>query len=298
MRYTAVEEPDGSGAVGVRHTVNHQPSTINHQLARPFPWTIAIAATALLLIGLSGIERADQWAEGLDLFPRQITWVMIGVPLVVISASIPYRRWQPLSYGLLLAVIPLLVVVFWMPARNGARCWIPLGFFDLQPSELAKLAFILTLADYLSLRDNYRQWLGLVPPFLVTLIPAGLILKEPDLGSAMLFFPILFAMLFAAGARPRHLALILFAGCLSLPLFWWGMNPEQQSRITSCSRRSMAVRLPRAMAITCTSPSWSWCWEGRWGVKSPGIDSKIPMPTICLPARRISCTPGSANAGG
>jgi cell division protein FtsW (lipid II flippase) len=96
-----------------------------------------------------------------------------------------------------------------------------------------KLAFILALADYLSIRDNYRRWSGLLPPFLAMAVPVGLILKEPDLGSAMLFVPVLFGMLFAAGARLRHLVLVGLLGLSALPAFWWGMNAEQKSRITS-----------------------------------------------------------------
>ncbi|MBI1345277.1 rod shape-determining protein RodA [bacterium] len=203
------------------------------RLTAPIPWSIVAATLGLLLVGLSGIERADQLADGMDLFPRQMTWVLIGGPLFVASTLIPYRRLRPYSYAAFAAVLPLLIVVFWMPMRNGARSWIPLGFFDLQPSELAKLAFILALADYLSVRENYRRLSGLVIPFVVTLIPVALILKEPDLGTAMLFLPVLFAMLFAAGARLRHLVLIVCLGIVSLPVMWAGMNPEQRSRITS-----------------------------------------------------------------
>ncbi|OYW19840.1 MAG: cell cycle protein [Planctomycetales bacterium 12-60-4] len=194
---------------------------------------IVVTGMALLILGLTGIERADQVADGVDLFPRQVTWVMLGGPLLALAAAVPYRRWQPYSYGFLLATLPLLVIVFWMPARNGARCWIPLGVFDLQPSELAKLALIFSLAQYLSVRDNYRRWSGLCIPFVVTLIPVALILKEPDLGSAMLFLPVLFAMLFAAGARWQHLVLISLLGVAMLPVLWTGMNAEQRSRITS-----------------------------------------------------------------
>ncbi len=198
-----------------------------------FPGLIVACAAGLLLIGLSGIERADQLSEGQDLFGRQVTWVMLGVPLFIAATAIPYRRWQPYSYPFFALTLPLLVVVFWMSPRNGARCWIPLGFFDLQPSELAKLACIMTLAYYLMYRDNFRRLSGLLPPFLVTMVPTALILKEPDLGSAMLFLPVLLAMLFAAGARPRHLALVIVLGLACLPVFWMGMNSEQRSRITS-----------------------------------------------------------------
>ncbi|MDX1966527.1 MAG: FtsW/RodA/SpoVE family cell cycle protein [Planctomycetaceae bacterium] len=199
----------------------------------PVPWLIVLTGMSLLILGLTGIERADQLSDGVDLFPRQMTWVMLGGPLAALAAAVPYRRLQPYSYGFLAATLPLLVLVFWMPARNGARCWIPLGVFDLQPSELAKLALIFALAQYLSVRSNDRRWSGLVVPFLVTLIPVALILKEPDLGSAMLFLPVLFAMLFAAGARGRHLLLVALLGLAALPAVWAGMNAEQRSRITA-----------------------------------------------------------------
>lgn len=199
----------------------------------PVPWLIVLTGMSLLILGLTGIERADQLSDGVDLFPRQMTWVMLGGPLAALAAAVPYRRLQSYSYGFLAATLPLLVLVFWMPARNGARCWIPLGVFDLQPSELAKLALIFALAQYLSVRSNYRRWSGLVVPFLVTLIPVALILKEPDLGSAMLFLPVLFAMLFAAGARWQHLLLIVLLGFAALPALWAGMNAEQRSRITA-----------------------------------------------------------------
>jgi cell division protein FtsW (lipid II flippase) len=199
----------------------------------PVPWTIVACTCALLLLGLTGIERADQLSDGVDLFSRQITWVMLAVPLLGLVTLVTYRRWQPYSYLLFAATFPLLLLVFWMAPRNGARCWIPLGLFDFQPSEVAKLAFILALAQYLMSRDNFRRLPGLVPPFLMALVPAGLILKEPDLGSAMLFLPVLFAMLYAAGARPLHLGLVVVCGLALLPVFWVGMSAEQKSRITS-----------------------------------------------------------------
>ncbi len=120
-----------------------------------------------------------------------------------------------------------------MPARNGARCWIPLGVFDVQPSEIAKLTFILGLSFYLMHRDNYRRLTGLIAPFLIALVPMGLILREPDLGSAMIFPPVLFAMLFAAGAQRKHLMLVVLLAAAMTPVFWKAMNPEQRSRITA-----------------------------------------------------------------
>lgn len=200
---------------------------------RRFPWLIPLAAGGLVALGLSGIERAEELYPGLERFDRQVVWLLISLPVLIVTTALPLRWWKNAAAGLFLASLPLLVIVFWMPVRNGARCWIPLGWLDFQPSELAKLGYILALSQYLMYRDNFRTLRGLLLPFLLTLVPLGLILAEPDLGSATLFIPVLFSMLFAAGARPRHLAAIVCLGLACLPLFWLGMNTEQRSRITS-----------------------------------------------------------------
>ena len=240
------------------------------------PWMVVACAAALLLIGLSGIERADQLSDGQDLFSRQVTWALLGLPAFVFAAVVPYRRWKPWGYLSLAATLPLLVVVFWMPPRNGARAWIPLGLFDLQPSELAKLAFILALSQYLMYQEHYRRLGGLIPPFLVTLIPAALILKEPDLGSAMLFLPVLFAMLFAAGARPRHLALVSLLGLLSLPAFWWGMNAEQKSRITTLFVQRDGGPAPRGDGYHLHQAKLVHSLGGLWGSEVAGMPLDDP----------------------
>jgi rod shape determining protein RodA len=93
--------------------------------------------------------------------------------------------------------------------RNGARSWINLYLMAFQPSELAKIVFVLALARYLRFRENYRTLGGLLVPFAIMFVPVGLILKQPDLGTALLFAPALFAMLLAAGAKMRHLLTLL-----------------------------------------------------------------------------------------
>jgi len=197
------------------------------------PWGIVGCAVALVALGLTGIARADELNDGPDLFSKQVTWVLMSLPVIVASLAVPYRFWKPIGYWLFAVSLPLLVVVLFMAKRGGARCWIPLGFFDLQPSELVKLTFILALAQFLMYRENHRRLTGLTAPFLITLVPLGLILIEPDLGSAMLFVPVLFAMLFAAGARPRHLVCVALLGVALSPVFWMKMSVEQKSRVTA-----------------------------------------------------------------
>jgi cell division protein FtsW (lipid II flippase) len=115
--------------------------------------------------------------------------------------------------------------------RNGARRWINLYFTDFQPSELAKIAYIIALASYLRYRSNYRRFFGLLLPLTLTFIPMSLVLVEPDLGTALLFLPTLFAMLIAAGAKLKHLALIIILGLAAAPLMYPMLQPHQKARI-------------------------------------------------------------------
>ena len=90
-----------------------------------------------------------------------------------------------------------------------SECPIDFGVIRFQPSELTKIAFVMVLARYLRFRSNYRTVTGLLAPFGLALVPIALILKQPDLGTALTFIPALFAMLFVAGARMAHLLSIL-----------------------------------------------------------------------------------------
>ena len=145
--------------------------------------------------------------------------------------TVPWRRLRNIGPVLLVVCLGLLVLVLFMPPINGAHRWIPLGLMDFQPSEPARLALIMALASWLMYRENQSTIRGLVPPFVITLLPLLLILREPDLGTAMLFLPILYAMLFAAGARTMHLVVAALIGVALLPLLWQQMTSEQRSRI-------------------------------------------------------------------
>ena len=197
------------------------------------PWMIPLACMTISLAGLAGLLRADQLYGASRLFERQLIWMSLSWPVMFVMTAFPYRilrNWSPLLYLLSLAA---LVFVLFMPPVNGSRRWIPLGLFDFQPSEPARLAFILALAHYLMYRDTQRTLQGLIPPFVISVFPLLLILKEPDLGTAMLFLPILYTMLFASGAKPLHLLLAALAGIAMLPLLWHQMSSEQRSRVVT-----------------------------------------------------------------
>lgn len=212
---------------------------------RRFPSVIVLTALALIVLGLSAIARGDELYNLGEFAPRQRLWAALGSIVFVAAAVWPYQRLRWISYPIYAGCILLLVLVFFMPAKNYSHRWIPLGLMDFQPSELAKLAFIAALARYLMHRESFRTWKGLAIPFFMALVPIALILKEPDLGTSLLFLPVLFAMLFAAGAKPRHLATVAMLGMLASPFLWMEMSAEQKSRIVSVFTQKTGGEAPR-----------------------------------------------------
>jgi rod shape determining protein RodA len=168
-----------------------------------------------------------------DFAGRQLHWYVVGTLAAALVLMIPYRVLLDNAYLLYAVGLALLGAVFFVGTSvNGARRWIDLGPALLQPSELMKLAVVLVLARYIRFRDDQKTLLGLAAPFLLTAIPVALILRQPDLGTALLFLPVLMAVLFASGARPRHLGLVLAMGAAFAPVVYFlALKDYQRERV-------------------------------------------------------------------
>lgn len=206
---------------------------MNPQLWRQVPWLIVACIAALIGLGLSGIARGDELAGSSQFYAKQLIWVGLAGFVLLAVNLFNYRTLARFSLPIFCLAVVLLCVVFAFRPINGARRWIPLGFMSFQPSEVTKLAYIIALASYLRFRENYRRMSGLAAPFAMTLLPMALIYKEPNLGTCLLFLPVLFAMLFTAGARPRHLLAVILLGTCLTPVLWLGMSREQRSRVSA-----------------------------------------------------------------
>ena len=196
------------------------------------------AALGLILVGLASIYST----AGRGAATKQL--VLVGLASVGFLAVnlVPYQVLGRISYGLFGVAMLLLLLLLGgkylhilpgliRPIRGEYR-WIDLGVLQFQPSEIAKLSYILALAWYLRHRKNYRRIKGLVGPFVLSLAPMLLIILERDLGTTMLFLPVLFAVLFVAGARVKHLLVIVALALLTAPLFYFlVMEDYQQKRI-------------------------------------------------------------------
>lgn len=206
-------------------------------------WLTVGASVALSLIGLHAIDiGAGTAVHGVTelgpLASKQLVFIGAGV-MTAATMALPHYRWLGYAswvlYGLALGMLVFLLIPF-VPAflvrpRNGARSWIDLGPVDLQPSELVKIAWVMALAWYLRFKKNHRTFMGLLPPAIITGIPVGLIILQPDLGTACLFIPALFAVLVAAGAKLKHLAAVVLIAALAAPAAYPFLMPHQKARI-------------------------------------------------------------------
>ena len=259
---------------------------MDHALTtRRWPWEIPLCAALLIALGLAGISRGDELAGSGDYWSRQTVWLALAVGAWAIALPIHYRRLRHWSGLLYAGAFILLLVVYAFPARGGSRRWISVGGFQMQPSELMKIAFIVALGTYLMMRENFRRVRGLAIPFLMTIVPVVLILKEPNLGTSLLFFPVLFAMLFAAGARWTHLCAIALMGFVSLPLLWKVMSAEQRSRVTAVFTQTDGGRPPTGDAYHLHQSKQMLALGGLWGSDISGMPVADPL-AYSLPEAR------------
>ena len=173
-------------------------------------WLVVIIAAlclaGLLFIGSATIDDAVFGAQQ----GRQSLFVIVGLGVgffVVLPHYVHIMRASWFLYGV--AVLALMGLPFFAPSINGARRWYAFPGFSIQPSEFAKIAVVLALAALLRFKSRAKTFEGLIVPMLIAAVPALLILKQPDLGSSLVFAPVLLAMCYAAGASARSIMILL-----------------------------------------------------------------------------------------
>ena len=168
-----------------------------------------------------------------SLLTRQLIWFFLGLLIGTVLIKVPYQKWLELAYPLYgLNFILLLLVLLMGSSRLGAQRWIDFGNIAFQPSEFSKLVIILTLARYLGQKENSSgRNKEIAISFLIVAAPFLLIVKQPDLGTALSLLPILFVLLYVWGARLRTLVLIFMALAASSPLLWQALKGYQKRRI-------------------------------------------------------------------
>lgn len=205
-----------------------------------FDWTFFFAVMILVGIGLLSVYSATYSMGGgrHGLFVKQAWWLGIGSMMMMMSLMPDYHSLQRWAYPLyVVAVLSLAAVLVAGRTGMGAQRWLPLGPLSFQPSELAKLILVISLAKYFS-EDGVTEGhtLGqLVKPFVMVAVPMALVVKQPDLGTALMLLFIFCAMVAVTGIKLRSLAYLVIAGILTMPVAWsffWGhLKGYQKDRI-------------------------------------------------------------------
>ncbi len=196
-------------------------------------WTVLLLTTLIASIGFAMLYSAangnlDPWAS------RQMARFAVGLGLIFVIAMIDVRFWFQHAYHFYVVALALLIgVEFAGMAGMGAQRWIDLKIIRFQPSELMKLAMVLALARYfhaLTAEEVARVGRVLLAALLV-LVPAALVLKQPDLGTAMVLLMLGAVVLFCAGVRLWKFGLVGVLGLAAIPIGWQFLRDYQKQRV-------------------------------------------------------------------
>lgn len=213
------------------------------KLVKSIDWFVVIAVMVLMTIGVlfiysSGINSSGELVS--TEYVRQIVWVISGLILILATTMIEPKRlpdYTTLIYGF--TALMLIYTKLFGKVVNGARSWLGIGDFGIQPSEFMKIATMLFLAKYL---ESSRHEGSTIKRFVIScgivLFPMILILSQPDFGTALVFLPIYLAMAFVGGINRRFLVFISLFGAIAIVLT---IVPLWQNLVTATP--SLALRL-------------------------------------------------------
>lgn len=203
-----------------------------------FDWTLFVATIILVVFGVLIIASATQDAVDPTLItrvPDQIRFAIFGIVALFVMAMLDYRLLGSVSnwlYGLMVILL-LAVVFFGTEGDGGARRWVNVGIL-IQPSEICKIFFIVTLSQFFVTHYKEMDKIQTVLKSLIHLaFIAGLVFVQPDLGTTIVFIVIWAVITWAAGLRIKHIVMLGLAGILILPIGLTQLQPYQVERITN-----------------------------------------------------------------
>ena len=205
---------------------------------RDYDWWLLTLVFTICGIGLLEIWSATHASHLAGMHWRQVMWIALGVTIMLVLSRVNYHAildQAPILYMIGLAALVAVLLVG--HSRFGAKRWLPvLGDF-FQVSELVKLIIIVVLARFFSEVRTDRLLLGdLIKSGVLVGVPVGLILLQPDLGTAMVLVPVAAVGAFLAGLQWKHALFVVALGAMLLPVGWHFLKPYQRSRVTTFLR--------------------------------------------------------------
>jgi rod shape determining protein RodA len=205
-------------------------------LRETLDWPLILAVVVLAILGITNLYSASSVTRS-ELYITQVYWLAFGAAAATMVAALDYRYIERHSYIIYaVGVIALMLVLLIGREVHGSKRWLDLYLFKLQPSEPAKLMVVLALAKYLhnDPRTEGRTLKDLIIPGLMTVVPVLLILKQPDLGTAMVLGLVFFTLMFMTRLKLRSILTLVGAGLVALPVSWaYLLHDYQRRRILS-----------------------------------------------------------------
>ncbi|MEQ8228553.1 MAG: rod shape-determining protein RodA [Rhodospirillales bacterium] len=219
--------------MAVREDALNPPSFTLRQKLWQMHWLFILLLAATASVGFAMLYSAaggqlEPWAS------RQMVRFGVGMAVLITVAVIDIRLWLKYAYVLYAATVALLVAVEFMgEVGKGAQRWLDLGYVGLQPSELMKITLVLALARYFhgTSIEDVRRIPHLFVPLLLIAIPAGLVLRQPDLGTALMLIITGGVIFFASGVQIWKFVLVGLAGVGAAPIAWQFLRDYQKQRV-------------------------------------------------------------------
>ncbi|MCU0531941.1 MAG: rod shape-determining protein RodA [Syntrophales bacterium] len=206
---------------------------IDRRLIFNFDWTLMTLITVIVGMGVLNLYSAGYGISGEPYF-KQMRWVLLGMGVMALAFAFDYRWIARYAYAIHALAVVLLIAVFAVGSvTKGSQRWINLGGFTMQPSELVKITLIFALAKYFN-DHRMESKVGireLVVPFLIVLVPFVLVLKQPDLGTALMLMILFGSMVLFIGIRWRTLLGLASLVLLVIPLGWNFLAEYQKERV-------------------------------------------------------------------
>ncbi len=207
----------------------------DRRIFQNFDWTLMALVLTICAIGILNIYSAG-FAASERQFPfylKQIQWIMLGLIIMMVIFFIDYRliiKGAYVIYGISVALLALVYIYGY--TMHGSQRWLALGGFVFQPSELMKLTIIIALARYFDDHKSNEPYKlkELFVPFLIVIVPFLLILKQPDLGTALIIMIIFASIIFFIGVNWKSFLIALAGGLILIPIGWLFLKDYQKER--------------------------------------------------------------------
>ena len=207
------------------------------KILKNMDWLILISAVLLVCIGLIALVSATGDATNYSELKKQVVWFGVSLIIMAIVISIDYNTIAKLSVFMYIGTIGLLVAVLFTKPINGATSWFNFGSMSFQPAELAKISIIICLAGVIvKMKEKDKDGIGKLKNLIIIgvflIVPLGLIIKQPDYGTAMVFVSAIALILYVSGIKARYIGITILVVIIALPLLYYFVLPlHAQNRI-------------------------------------------------------------------